>query len=761
MAITLYGERILRSSVNADSFASTMETMIGAKLYALRFKQQEQGATDGYVFLTSAVALWDGTYINVQPPVFYYGGASIYGMTLTTTGSDAIEQSKVEEHDSPKYLNIQLSGIGFSKLTHSGNAPAVSGLPESLVRGIALFSTLPVYPDLTTAVKKLAVMSHNSSAPYIYDNTKDTPDKMFPDLQFYRYALVKPGESLSSIVINFNALPTKPTLTMDSFVHKMEHKTMYSYNQRIFAGNTKITMQPPQIQTSKNSSITNSADSMTFFLAHITMKSGELNVGATQLFPATTDNLNPHSIVPSIVTYPDIRASTLTFYKCVRTRGTPQYGRYPYTFTYWNSPAYKMLAHNTLNLAYYFRNTGLNIFTDSEQYDINSLFTGNGTTQTGVPGWRPEIPNDSMASFTNNIPDAISNTWTETHKVRVSYINNPLSYPAAQTYATNGDVVGFCSNAAPISQGQFGQYPMVLFTTQGVYAMQIGTSDIIITSIVPLTASICTNPKSIVTNGSNIFFITQSGLKVLAGSQTNDISAPVYLGSGAVNMPPTHTTINSILTDAKICAFPPTANPAENAGLQAVLNLPATQMNIDLQTNELLVCNKNKKYVYVFSFATQSWRKEHKYASQLLQKYPILIGVEGTSLVMTTKPEDGIVFRKNVFYQSRPFMLAPAGYTKINRLIVRGYFDVRDMTNSNVFGAYLFSSLDGSTSTSWRCESWVELPPGTYNDIKFLSSRGSNKYYVIVLGGYLNSTSYISHMDVDYQPFPLSNAGLR
>ncbi len=80
--MTIQSDAILFNSFDSVSYISTMETLLAAKLNNERYKAHEKGATDGYVFFTSAIMLWDGSYINVQHPTFFYGGGPVYGMPI-------------------------------------------------------------------------------------------------------------------------------------------------------------------------------------------------------------------------------------------------------------------------------------------------------------------------------------------------------------------------------------------------------------------------------------------------------------------------------------------------------------------------------------------------------------------------------------------------------------------------------------------------------------------------------------------------------
>ena len=60
--------------------------------------------------------------------------------------------------------------------------------------------------------------------------------------------------------------------------------------------------------------------------------------------------------------------------------------------------------------------------------------------------------------------------------MRVSRVDNPLFFPAVSTYSFDADIVAVCSNTVAVSQGQFGQHPLYVFTTEGVWLMSVDVS---------------------------------------------------------------------------------------------------------------------------------------------------------------------------------------------------------------------------------------------------------------------------------------------
>lgn len=91
----------------------------------------------------------------------------------------------------------------------------------------------------------------------------------------------------------------------------------------------------------------------------------------------------------------------------------------------------------------------------------------------------------------------------------------------------NGTVLGLGVATQAISQGQFGQYPVYAFTTDGVWALSVGSTGEI-TACHPVTRDVCINPDSIRSIDSAVVFATSRGLMMLRGAGTTNLSEAVY-----------------------------------------------------------------------------------------------------------------------------------------------------------------------------------------------------------------------------------------
>lgn len=118
----------------------------------------------------------------------------------------------------------------------------------------------------------------------------------------------------------------------------------------------------------------------------------------------------------------------------------------------------------------------------------------------------------------NTTPELLNN------QVWVSEVNNPFVFKAEGNITIgNGNIIGISSLTQALSQGQFGQYPLIIFTDEGIWAASTGTTGLF-TAIHPMSREVCNNPDSITQTDGAVFFTSEKGLMVVAGSDVRCVS---------------------------------------------------------------------------------------------------------------------------------------------------------------------------------------------------------------------------------------------
>lgn len=143
-------------------------------------------------------------------------------------------------------------------------------------------------------------------------------------------------------------------------------------------------------------------------------------------------------------------------------------------------------------------------------YYFEGLPDGTETMEGGTPA--ATIDNDVKT------PEYLYN------QVFNSEVNNPFVYRAEGNFTVgNGKVMALASLTQALSQGQFGQYPLIVFTDEGIYAASISNTGIV-TAVHPMSREVLNNVDSVTQTDGAIFFSSEKGLMVVVGNEVKCVS---------------------------------------------------------------------------------------------------------------------------------------------------------------------------------------------------------------------------------------------
>lgn len=109
-------------------------------------------------------------------------------------------------------------------------------------------------------------------------------------------------------------------------------------------------------------------------------------------------------------------------------------------------------------------------------------------------------------------------------KLYTSEADNPFHFPLNGINTVGiGTIQGIASTTRALSQGQFGQYPLMAFSTDGIWAMEVSSQGTY-SSIHPISREVCSNPKSITQLDQSVLFATNRSLSRIAESQVASMS---------------------------------------------------------------------------------------------------------------------------------------------------------------------------------------------------------------------------------------------
>lgn len=115
-------------------------------------------------------------------------------------------------------------------------------------------------------------------------------------------------------------------------------------------------------------------------------------------------------------------------------------------------------------------------------------------------------------------PQAKNDVVGDRSIIRFSEANDPTNFDELNTLKVSfGDILNIASSAKALSQGQFGQFPLYAFCTDGIWALSVdeeGKFD----SNQPISRDVCNNPDSVTQIDGAVVFTTDQGLMMIQGS---------------------------------------------------------------------------------------------------------------------------------------------------------------------------------------------------------------------------------------------------
>lgn len=629
-------------------------------------------------FVRYAYRLYDGTYSwhsapilmfpNVMPPWIGYtddgsaataSGDSTIKATFTTripyfsldyrilsdgldelkkwadlvVGIDIFVSAPIYTYDQSK----DLTGTGItdyrSMLLQSwrqsiGNSVDNEDVPNSIFTGHYAASVDGQYVDHhastsgdTAAIYMADIKLHER----FHENVRDVHD-------FYKIAEIKIDSlnamssmtSLKLIDKDMAALVTKETLPDDYQSHcNIIASSLYSYNSRLNLAGIKISPAEPYPLRSctQFSNPDNSPTAATVRITVWTRMNGALCYAVHNGSMESDMFYNPDNNFPRYIYYPDASAYKMEIY----ISETQKF-------------IIDLTPHDFLNGAYFYNNN---------------------------------IDSDCVIENTAPVTIECVDTVTVANKIYTSEINNPFYFPLLGINTIgSGEILGLSSAAKALSQGQFGQFPLYAFTTDGVWAMEVSATGTFIARQ-PVTRDVCINPAAITQLDSSVLFPTNRGLMLISGSQTQCISEPIDSTTPLtlLNLPQFGDYLLSRFTQNnpdsdRLMPIPPFVSLLKDCGIV-----------YDYTNQHIILFFPNLPYSYLFSLKSQSWGMMYATFKNALNSYPEALAITLDNKVVDFSHTADVAMSVQGLFVTRPLKLDAADILKtVDTVIQRGNF---------------------------------------------------------------------------------------
>lgn len=712
-------------ATTVSAFAHTPEAVLGELYATLNTQSSSFGRLYGSIMYMVAYRLFDGSYIMHSIPRFkeLSNGGTLKQNNPTGSGWDnaqwrwSIETSAIVG----MLVNTNYPSVTYDKM-------------KDIVDSIVVFATkaTPIYKVDDTTVIETLLQAENYTGYNQVDVDRlfstlfplNSPD--FEDLakstgwyQILEYPFSEvvgasgTNNKLADTTGFYQDYATRKALPADQFSHHgLVSKEAYIYNDRLHIGNVKTIFGDPFVTWAGEviDGYTQYYDAEAKIIVRLSTSLGKATVVSSMTIPRYRNNSTGvyYYLQPGIIGYNDSRATKMDI--VVNEGGT------------WKVLMSVDLKKNEgMNFAYYHK----------LEFSI---------TPTATNNYNPTFIAALGADYT--VPDATITPF-DPNRLQVSEIQNPLVYPAANSYQVGtGEIIAICSGSEPLSVGQFGQFPLQVFTSKGIFAMAVGTGDVLYTNILPSSAEVANNRNNIIPVSNGVVYSTELGLYIINGRDVAQISevvegTPLGLTS----------EISLLFTDAR-------CTPRLSGKMSTTDFLTFLETSIigyDQINKELIVTNNNSGYTYVFNFESKLWTKLSQSYTLLINSYPNLYGVteSGSDLQIRNISDEAKTGCVDCLIVSRALSFElPGVYKKIDRLIARTKFK----TDVSMYaGLYLFASDDLIT---WQLITGKQRTSDQLYvvDMVLQRSAGSAKYYIVVLNGRLSMDSEITDLDLVFSP---------
>lgn len=326
----------------------------------------------------------------------------------------------------------------------------------------------------------------------------------------------------------------------------------------------------------------------------------------------------------------------------------------------------------------------------------------------------------------------------EANAINVSAPYNPFAFPVKYSYSFSGEILDVTTAYQLISVTQVGQYPLNVFTSNGIFALEQGGGDVLYSNITPLQPHVIDGKATTTPYGT--FFVSSKNLYILSGREVADIS--YVLGFEPDNR------LRELDSYKKLCCTP--NGPVIDCSMflserRFEFFINKAKLAYDQLQNELYISSDDYPYSYVFNLDTKQY---HKVTKKLLNvqngaRYAIQEVLGSRSIVDLHNEGSG---NSVVFLQSRPMSLE-ALYTHIQRMIllVDADLDYKEKRQHLCLSVFASDNLH-----DWKCIISSQKHDVALRQIRTNKSAKSYKDYIIVISGFVSTETDISDLIADY-----------
>jgi hypothetical protein len=324
-------------------------------------------------------------------------------------------------------------------------------------------------------------------------------------------------------------------------------------------------------------------------------------------------------------------------------------------------------------------------------------------------------------------------TYTETGKLKVSELDNPFVFPNRNTYVIgNGSVLNLATIAIRIPEGSFGQSPLYVFTTNGIYALSVGTGDVLYASQstptsyeIPVKDIVCPTPFGVA-------FVSSRRICIISGQQVELLTPQLQ--------PPQNLNIQS---DAQLEGV--------------VLNLPVNFTEF-LKTiehilyspfkNELIMHDRDLGFGYVYCFGSRQFYQTTEQFNGVVQNaFPELLVIENRKIKDWSQSQSTDA---HVSLVTRPLLFGTPDIKRLERMILwANLFNMQNPVEGKKSLLLNYYSMD---EVNFRILRGIGLNPESRKDIDMgMFAKSKFRQFMLSFAGVLDEKSEIRFLETEIE----------
>ena len=585
-------------------------------------------------FIRYAMRLFDGSYIKPSAPILMVPEDNIKKPFECKVIVDSNNNALINTNYKDYYLYFNASSLP----SHDW---------DDFISSIDIFISKPLFiaSDKFSQVKEVSsnqvnTLTHiNLELPTLTD--EEIKDKLVNESLFFKIASFKLSELrdskyLSDNIINSvdtNELPSQEILPIDNFSHyNFCGDATFLYNSRLHIGNIRRYLPQPF-------NVSHFIVSQSMFNGHTpecSVKEGS-KCHIRVLIKSTTGEksvdmeyvINKTGFISPFISYPDNRATQMEIW-FENTDGEKQHISFP------------LVRSRVENMSYFI----------SEDYKSIAI-------------------ND----FDGDIPKETSNTYDHfPNLLRVSNLDNPFFFPQELSYTiSGGEILNIAAVTTELSQGRYGDFPLYIFTSEGIWALEQGNENVIYKSLLPVSRDIALSKKSIVNTDNAIIFLSEKGLMLLNGSNVAQIST---FGLERYDN----------IKEREVLGKDFNITSSQNIVDHFKSYISSADIEFNYINNELLFLREGENYMYAFSLNGSMWSRvtfTNNALLKFIKLYPQLLVADAKGNIYNLTKEKEVGVTPFIFTTRAIKILNNYTLKQIKEIIFKGeldYINNRDFT---------------------------------------------------------------------------------